>query len=255
VTRFARSSRRAVLAIVVGGIVGWLSSCSIPPDDQVTQIRPNELPPQLVNTTSTTTTTTVPTTLPSPSTTPEAPTVTSAPDTTAPPATIDVTVFYTIRNTETLQEFQQALAGPLGLAAIVGLLEDPLTDLGQFGLRTAVRPGLVDPAGLVFDPEQVTLTVDLDGSVFDAMNEQQKRSAIAQLVLTFTSNPIAGSGSIGFVRFTKDGEALSIINPATSNSTDAGEPVTYNDFRPMLDVTGTGGEGTPTATTTPGAPE
>jgi hypothetical protein len=240
------NTRRA-LGLVASALALTLASaaCSIPADERVTPIGPGELGPDLLETTTTTSTTTTTTAAPQ-TTEPGAPSTTTT--TTVPIPTTNVTAYYTIANTDSMQFLVQPLSGVVPLAAVVGLLETPVADLRQYNLRSSVRRGLIDVAQLAFDADRAELTVGLDGAVFEAMSEEQRRRAIGQIVLTFTSFSTSDAGNIGSVRFTVDGAPISIVIPETNSATTEGEPVTFADFRSLLGTT-TGA--VPTATTPP----
>lgn len=230
--------RIALLGLVAGAAALAATSCSIPADERVTPIGNNDLGPELADPTTTSTSTTTTTTTGPPVTTEPGETTTStvAP-TTLPVPTVNVTVFYSIANSDSMYLLVQPLPGPgpVSLVAIAGLLETPITDLRSSNLNTAVRRGLISQ--LVFDTDTAVLTVALDSTVFEPMPEEQRQRAIAQVVLTFTSNPAPSAGNIGSVRFTVDDEPISIFSPATNTATEIGEPVLFGDFRSLLGAT------------------
>jgi hypothetical protein len=83
--------------------------------------------------------------------------------------------------------------------------------------------------------------------VFDTMSEEEKRLAIAQMVLTFTSFAVPGEGNIGSVIVQVDGTPISVPIPS-GTTTEPGSPVFFDDFANL--VVGTTGA---TTTTTPPA--
>ena len=107
---------------------------------------------------------------------------------------------------------------------------------------TTLEPGLIGPTSLA----RSVLTVSLNSPVFDAMNDDQKRLAIAQMVLSFTSFAVPGEGNIGSVIIQVDGIPKAVFIPREGTTRDAGLPVYFDDFSTM--VVGTTGA---TATTAP----
>jgi spore germination protein GerM len=232
-----------------------ISACGIPADQRVTPIGNDDLGPELIETTttSTTSTSTTSTTIPGPTSPDESSSTSSS--TTLAPATTEVTLYYLIGNTELLTMLRQPQLGngPAASAVVAGLLASPTADLRSSNLRTSVRPGLLLPEKFEFDDQSATLTVALDGAVFDSMPEEQRRRAIGQIVLTFTSNPFPNRGNIGSVRFAIDGEPIAIVLPSSNTATAEGEPVTFADFTSLLDPTGgvTGPDNASTSTSAP----
>jgi hypothetical protein len=237
------------IAILLGG-------CSLPADEGVTPIDADGLPPEIANTTttvppptSTTTTVPAPTSVP-PAT--SAPTTPPAP-TTAPPFTTPVDIYYADRATDGMQRLGRLLLEPLSLQSVISQLEQPPDDLTSYGVRTALEPDLIGQTSL----DRSVLTVSLNSSVFDAMNDDKKREAIAQIVLTFTSFAVPGEGNIGSVIIQVDGTPIPVFIPAAGTNGDPGTPVFFDDFSTM--VVGTTGATTttipptvpPTATTAP----
>ena len=239
-----RHRRRRAPAL--GAIAILLGACSLPADEGVTPIDADGLPPEIAEattTTTTSTTTTVPTTLPPPtSIPPETTAPTSPPPTTAPPrnATV-VDIYYADRATDGMRPVKRLLLEPLTMDSVIGQLERPPDDLASYNVRTALEPGLIGPTDL----DRSVLTLSLNSPVFDTMNEEQKRLAIAQMVLTFTSFEIPGEGNIGSVIIQVDGAPIPVFIPAESTIRDAGLPVFYDDFSTL--VVGTTGATTTTA--------
>jgi hypothetical protein len=248
--------RRVALLLALPVIV---LACSIPVDDQVDRIDPDRMG-GLQNTTTTSTTTTsttvpVTTTLEPPVTDPaatEAPSTTTT--TTIATRLTPVTIYYTLSNTETLQSFRVELPGNSGpsLEQVTSELQNPIADLPSLGLQTAVRPGLITGVSL----SRAVLTVTLAREVLDSMSDSQKRRAVAQIVLTFTSFTTPDSGAVAFVSFVyNDGEQLEVPLPATGSPT--ADLLAFEDFKSL--ITGAGGTTTvpppteppPPATSTP----
>ena len=94
----------------------------------------------------------------------------------------------------------------------------------------------------------MTVTIDLDGSIFTGLTESQRRRAVGQIVLTYTQFAPPDRGAVGFVVFKVDGAPTSVFVPRTGGSSDEDQPLTYADFEPMLD------DGTPIDTEPPTSP-
>jgi hypothetical protein len=220
---------------VIGAMLIAIAACSLPVDDRATPIDPDQLRPALVNTT-TTTTTAPPTTLPAQTVPPDTsstddstPTTTTT-TTVVPTLTTRVSLFYTIRLTNELQRFQRPMNDGVTLAQVQSELEQPQPDVSAFDLRSSVRPGLI--SSLVLD--RGTLTIALDQATFEAMPEQQRQRAIAQIVLTFTSFATADAGAVGGVVFQIDGQGIAVFVPATEIQSEVGAELSYEDFEPWI---------------------
>jgi hypothetical protein len=217
-----------------------LGGCSLPADEGVTPIDPDGLPPELADTTTTSTTTSTTTTVPaSTSVPPETSAPTSPAPTTAPPSNaVPVDIYYADR-ADGMQPVRRLLLEPVSLQSVISQLEQPPDDLSSYGVTSALRPDLIDPSTSL---DRSVLTLSLNKSVFDSMNDDQKRQAIAQMVLTFTSFAVPGEGNIGSVIIQVDGSPIPVFIPAEGTTRDPG-PVFYNDFANLV-------VGTTTATTT-----
>jgi hypothetical protein len=154
-----------------------------------------------------------------------------------------VVIYYADRATDGMQGLRRLLLEPLSLESVIGQLERPPEDLGSYGVNSDVRAGLVGPTNL----DRSVLTVSLNGSVFEAMNEGDLRSAIAQMVLTFTSFAVPGEGNIGSVIFQVDGQPIQVYIPKTGTLSEPGQPVVFDDFAPLV----VGTTGTTTTTSAP----
>jgi hypothetical protein len=217
-------------------------SCSLPADEGVTPIDPDGLPPELVNTTTTSTTTTSTTTIPAPTSLPPATSAPTSPaPTTTPPLTTPVTIYYTDRTTDGMQGLRRDLLEPLSLQRVISQLESPPPDVSSYGVRTSLKENLIGTTSL----ERGILTVSLNSSVFDSMSDNQKRRAIAQMVLTFTSFAVPGEGNIGSVIFQVDGSPIPVPIPSNGTTSEPGTPVVFDDFATL--VVGTTGASTTTS--------
>jgi hypothetical protein len=238
----ARPTRR--LCVVVA-LCAALGSCSLPANEGVTPIDADGLPPEIANTTTTSTTTTTTTAPPPPSSSPPEttpPTSPPPPSTNSPVSTAPVNLYYVDRAIDGMQQLERQLPEP-SLQTVIGQLEQPPDDLGLYGVRTALEPGLI---GLT-DAQRGVLTVSLNGPVWEPMGEDAKRQAITQMVLTFTSFTIPDEGNIGSVVLQVDGVPIPVYIP-DGTTVDPGTPVVFQDF--SATVLGTTG-----ATTTTSAPE
>jgi hypothetical protein len=230
-----RGSALWFIAIVLG-------ACSLPADEGVTPIDADGLPAEIANTTTTSTTTSTTTTLSPPtSVPPETTAPTLPPPSTNPPAsTAPVNIYYADRATGGMQRLQRLLLEPLSLQSVISQLEQPPDDLASYDVRTALEPNLIGPTSI----DRSVLTVSLNGAVFDAMNDDEKRLAIAQMVLTFTSFAVPGEGNIGSVIVQVDGNPIAVFLPDVGTTTDPGTPVVFDDFSSL--VVGTTGATTTT---------
>lgn len=226
--------RRIIAAACVAAALFGTSvvGCSLPPDERVSRIDVDELG-ELANTTTTTTTTVPPTTLPTTTEPGATSTTTTSTTTIANLATLPQRLYYTLGNTDDLQEVMLPLSDSATYATLRGELESPRPEVREQRLATAVRPLLI--AGFDFDPTDVTLTIALDGDIFDSLTETQRRRAIGQMVLTYTSFVPRDTGAVGFVNFTVDGEPISVPIPPSGSFSDEGQPLTFADFRSLLE--------------------
>jgi hypothetical protein len=211
---------------VVLAFVAGLGACSLPTNEGVTPIDADGHPPEIAFTTTTSTTTTTTTTPPPPTSVPPVTTAptTPPPPTTEAPASTGVDVYYVDSN-DGMQRLQRPLADPVSLQSVITELEQPRDDVASYRLRTALEPDLIGSA----IPERGVLTVSLNGSVWEPMNEPNKRLAIAQMVLTFTSFTIPGAGNIGSVVLQVDGTPIPVF-PPDGTTLDPGTPVVFQDF-------------------------
>jgi hypothetical protein len=145
-----------------------------------------------------------------------------------------------------MQPVRRLLLEPVSLQNVINQLEQPPDDLSSYGVTSALDPDLIDPSSSL---DRSVLTLSLNSSVFDAMNEDEKRQAIAQMVLTFTSFAVPGEGNIGSVIIQVDGVPIPVYIPNESTTREAGIPVVFDDFATL--VVGTTGA----TTTTSVAPE
>lgn len=222
--RFGR--RIASLTTAVAALAALAGACSLPVDEVVVPIDRDQFGEQLTRDTTTTTTTVVPpdevTDSTSDGTDPEATTTTTV----APIPTEPISVYYTRGDTEIMQEVVYERAQDTPIEEVISLLESR-TGLAQAGLRTAVRPGLIEDRPVV---DRAVATVSLSGDVVDGMPNEELERAIAQIVLTLTSFRTPDASNIGGVRFEVDGSAFPIFVPARGGASDPGEAVVFTDF-------------------------
>lgn len=234
--------RRVCLILALSAALG---ACSLPADEGVTPIDADGLPPEIANTTTTSTTTTTTTTPPLPTSIPPettAPT-TPPPSTNAPASTAPVDIYYADIATAGMQRLQRGLLEPLSVQSVISQLEHPLDDVPSYGVRSAVREDLIG----FTDLSRGVLTVSLNGAIWDTMSEEDRRQAIAQIVLTFTSFTVPGQGNIGAVVLDVDGTPIPVF-PPDGTTFDPGTQLVFDDFASL--VLGTTG-----ATTTTAPPE
>lgn len=236
--RTGPTRRRLVGVAALATVLVAVPACSLPVDERVTPLDQSDFPDDL---TEPTTTTTLPPTTTAPDDTAVS---TETPGTTVPVVPTEaVTVYFTRGVTDVMQpvEFARPLGTPV--LELVPLLEQP-TGIGDVGLRTSVRSGLIDD--IVVD--RGTATVLLDPAVLDRMSESNRQQAIAQIVLTVTSFRTVDAGAIGRVRFEVDGEGFPVFVPAFGGSSEPGEELAFTDFQSLIATTPTP---TTTTTTTP----
>lgn len=226
-----------------------LVACALPTDERVTPIDRDVLGGAIANTTTTstsTTTTAPPPTTTSPETTPDPVSTTTL----VPTRTTTVDLYYTVGFRDEIAKLPRELQENPSIQQVIDQLEAPLADVRDFGLRTAVRRGMVVEVTL----ERGTATIGLDQEVIDDMSDANLGRAIAQLVLTVTSFRPANSGGIGLVRFVADGEGLAVFVPAGGGTSEPGQELAFEDFAPLIATPTGASTTTSTTTTTTGAP-
>jgi hypothetical protein len=129
-------------------------------------------------------------------------------------------IYYVDRtNSDAMKTLRRLLLGPLSLQNVITQLEQP-GDLASYGVRTALEPGLIGPPTL----DRSVLTLSLNSLVWDTMSDDQKRLAIAQMVLTFTSFSVPGEGNVGSVIIQVDGTPISVFLPGPGTTSELGVP-------------------------------
>lgn len=220
-----------VLVVVVGVAVG----CGVPDSSELESIDADGVPFDLTGTSVVTTTTS--TTLPPSTTESPIPTSTFAPTTTIQNELVDLYFASGSR----LKPVQQLLAGQPGpeqlLAALV--LGPPAGALGA-GLR-AIIPA---DAALTVDVIDGIVVVDLPSGLFDDMAPRDQRLLFGQIVMTMTPR------QVGQVLFTLAGEPLPVFLGDGSLS-EADQPVSFDDYAPLLSTNIPDITTTTTTTTTP----
>lgn len=235
-----RAASRLAAVVAVVAVVVALTACGIPAEDSVTLLNNNDLAADLVNTTTTSTTSTTTTT-----TTTTAPPVVTAPvepgteltttSTTVAEPVVDLQptdVFYVVGFADELKKVTIGILPEVDVVDLVDALEQLPQQVADQNLRTELRPGLVVGVEL----EDGVATVDLSEDVLDSIPSSRQRRAIAQIVLTFTSFVTNDRGAIGSVRFTSDGEPISVFLPAEGGDSETGEPVSFEDFAILIDT-------------------
>lgn len=213
-----RRRRTVVVALLFNAVALIAVACGVPTGESSFEaVDPGEM--QGINdstsTTSTTTTTTTTSTVPGiPDSQPQSTTTSSM-----PPQTM-VTLYFIARGT--LQPTERALIPNYTPSLLIAALEAGPDD-GSFALESLVMPGLI-----VGQPtaDRGVLHVELDRSAYAAIiGNSDKRQAIAQIVVTLTSNLVG----VGQVAFFIDGEPITV-------PTDRGtvEQATRDDFLTLL---------------------
>jgi spore germination protein GerM len=225
--------------VLVAAIAALTGGCGINGGGNLQQIGSDDLAGLDQTTTSTTTTTTTTTMVPIDT---AAGTTTSA----ATASTIDtepVELYYVAGGV--LESVTQDVFRDISLFGVLRALES-----GPPPLDVAVGLTSVLPIGLirgVTESGTGVAAVDLTGEIFEDIEGDEQRQAIAQIVLTLTRRP-----GIGQVRFTLDGEDLQIPKQGNVLS-EPGEPVSRLDYASLLeqnDVSPTEQPTTVTPTTT-----
>lgn len=221
-TSTRHTTRRRRQVVVVGLLVNVLGfvtvACGVSTgDSSFESIEGGEFAGLNESTSTTSTTTSTTTTMPDP--------VDSQPEststTTMPPPQASVEVYFIARGS--LQPAERLVEPNYTANLLIAALELGADD-ASFALESYVDEGLVVGQPVA---ERGVLNIELDDRIYDRTTTRSKRFAIAQIVLTMTSN-IAG---IGQVAFFIDGEPIAV-------PTDRGtlEQVTREDF---LELTGT----------------
>lgn len=205
--------------------------CTLPTDERVTPIDPDDLPPALANTTTTSTTTTTTTTTPPSTSEPVETDPTTSTSSTLAIATAPVDLYYLAPGANAIQLIIRQLAAPVTLDSVISQLEQPPAELVEaFNVRTALSDGLI--AGRML--QRSVLTVSLNSAIFDAMSEDDQRQAIAQMVLTFASFSVPGAGNIGSIILQVDGVPIPVFKPADGTTSEPGAPVYFDDFSTLI---------------------
>lgn len=239
---------RARLLVALFVPIAMLAACTLPTDERATRYDADDLPPDIANTTTTTTstTTTTTTTLVPPVTGDSVDATTSASTTQPPALTAPVDLFYTIGFQDELAPLRVDLQEGAPLPQVLAQLEQPLPQVADFGLRTAVRRDMID----VVRVDRGAATVVLNQDVIDQMSDTILRRAISQIVLTVTSFRPPDAGGIGTVQFEVDGEGFPVFVPAFGGSSEPAEGVAFSDFASLIGTT-TGPTTTSTTTIVP----
>jgi len=159
--------------------------------------------------------------------------------------TAPVVIYYTIGSSDDVRPLQRQLAADPTLTELLGQLSSPLPDVAALGLRTSVRPNLMESVTV----DRGTATVALDSLELGRISDTTLRRAISQLVLTLTSFRTPDQGAIGTVRFETDGEGFAVFVPAFGGQSDPGEPLAFSDFASLI-----AGTSASTTTTLPPPP-
>lgn len=217
---------QAIVAAALATAFGTMAvaGCGLPADDGFDEFAndPNALDLAATSTTSTTTTvaTSVPQSEPSLATT----------TTTAPELATETIELYYVSSRQTGRQLRRVLiefrrdAEPI---EVLNRLEAgaPEGEIG-IGLQTLLPEGLT--RSVVEAENSFTYDVDLDRTAWERIDQGNVRTAIAQIVLTLTRQR-----GIGQVRFTLDGEPLSVPLGSREQS-EEGALVTFGDYESML---------------------
>ncbi len=235
-------NRLLALAGLAAASAGLAAGCGVGGDGDLQRIGSGDLAglDQTTTSTTTSTSTTTTTTVPPTASVAVGSTSTAATTTTIPTEPVEL---YFIAG-DVLEGVTQELTRGPGPSRVLEVLESgpPSGDAG-IGLTSLVPPGLTRP---VIESGTGVATVDLVGELFEGIEGGvDQRRAIAQIVLTLTRRP-----GIGQVRFTLDGEDLSV--PKLGNVlSEPGEAVARIDYESLLEQGDVIGTAVPTTSTTP----
>lgn len=209
------SLRRRTLAILLGTLLATVA-CGVDGDSNVRPIDPEDIPTELVATTSTTD---------APTTTAAATTTTTLPElaTTTTVPVESVVVFY-VAGAQVVPIDRLLLSPAAAPQVLAALLEGvPEGDLAA-GLRSAL-PIDLDATVLV---ERGIASVDLPAAFVTDLPGAEQRLAVAQIVLTLTRR-----AGIGQVVFTSDNQPLSVPR-GRGDLTAPGDAVACDDYSNLL---------------------
>jgi len=222
-----RRSRGAIVitvAAAVAALAGILGACGVPSESDFVPLAPGDGP--FIGVVSTTTTTTRPIT--------EASVTTTTVRQIGPRPSVTLIVTERVElyfvDGEQLRSVDVELGSPAAPPVIVDTLADgPPIDLGESApnpeMETAVLPTLVDSV----DEEDGIAMVDMRGDEFRQLEGNDQSLAVAQLVLTLTRRP-----GIGQVTFSLDGEPIPVLIPDQLGVSEAGEPLSFDDFASLV---------------------
>lgn len=182
----------------------------------------------LATTTTTTTTTTIPSSGPVSLTTA---TQAVGPRPSSTLVAVEPVQLYYVIDGE-LTSVSRDLARPAALRQVVAaLVQGPPEGTAGTGLETLVAPELV----VAVVEERGQARVDLDAELLRQFEPSEQRLLIAQLVLTLGVRP-----GVGQITFSSDGDLLAVPLPNRGNLlSEPGEPVSYDDYEPLLTTTPT----------------
>ncbi len=210
-----RRFRVAVSVPVVVGALALLAACGVPTGaDTFSEIPPDEIQFGLDATSTTTSTTTTTTTVP------ELPQTTLLETTT------------TIRLEPAFIYFlSRGRLQPVTIELPAGFSSDQVADKLEEGPPPDVALDTLIEDGLIVSSLESggVLTVDLDGDIFDRIPSTEQTEAIGQIVLTMTSS----LRLVGQVTFTLEGDPIP-VKKGNGLSSDAGEPVSFDDYAILL---------------------
>ena len=207
--------RRAL--VVLGGTLLVTAACGVDGDSTVRPIDPENIPAELVATTSTTDAPTTTAAVTTTSTTlPELATTTTVP--------VESAVVFFVAGSQVVPIDRLLLSPAAAPQVLAALLEGvPEGDLAA-GLRSALPAGLAATV-LV---ERGIASVDLPAAFVTDLPGAEQRLAVAQVVLTLTRR-----AGIGQVVFTSGNQPLSVPR-GRGDLTAPGDPVACDDYSNLL---------------------
>jgi hypothetical protein len=214
----ARGVHQALVALGVVGVLGagaW--ACGVSPEDTPRTVGEDRIPFGLSETSTSTTTTS--------STVPR-----TTPTSTATTVPVETARIYLVRDGH-LVPVERPTPLNAGLSEVIGELQEvPTREERQDRLRTALPASAVTVLGI--SNRGGTATVDLSPGFQQLLpSPTEQQLAAAQLVMTLTDR---GPG-IGRVRFTVDGNAVSVPRGDGSAPQQADQSVSRDDYLSLLE--------------------
>ena len=194
-------------SIQIGALCVLLASCAVPKSGSVNEVNPNDIPFGL-----------------------------NTPETSAPSTTTTVVVQTTVAGTA----YEKADLFFVEAASLIRVQIEIPSPTNLQGVFLALVTGLPDPAhtkAKTLLPTAFAANIDVEGGVanvnskrgyLDSIKPNEQRLAIAQIVLTLTSQP-----GIGQVTFSVGGKPIGVPR-GQGDIAGAGIPVTFDDYKMLI---------------------